>query len=53
MITTFGKLIIEKGETDNPKDLNVSVIGFNFEDETLPGRDKVLEILDYLREQLQ
>jgi hypothetical protein len=56
-IITFGKFEVTQGESDNPKDLEIKVIGFDFDDDTSKDdfllRNRVLAILDYIKEQLQ
>lgn len=54
LIKTFGKLEVSKGESGDPKDLDINVIGFEFNDndQLKDGRDAVLAILDYIKEQL-
>lgn len=52
MIKTFGKFMVEKGESDNPRDLEIAMVGFDMEGTEDP-RLQVLEILDYIKEQLQ
>jgi hypothetical protein len=51
-ILTFGKFIIEKGQSDDPRDVDVSVIGFDFSDDLTDPVERVHAILDYLKEAL-
>lgn len=52
-ILTFGRFEVFRGDSEDPRDLNIYVTGFEFDtpepDDTRTSTDLVLEILDYIK----
>lgn len=55
-VSKFGEFSVEKGTTDDPRDIEIIFSGFEFDFEDKPveyASEYVLAILDYIRDQFK
>lgn len=53
VIEKFGELKVTKGESDDPRDIWIDLIGFEFSTEnTWTEKETIFAVLDYIKEQL-